>query len=89
MEIVLAVILDLNAAAFFVMMQLDVGGEMLLKPVLQVLNGRGKCGRSRTAAARRFRSAIAFEMAGDQFFGGAHGQTFANDFLREHPLFVL
>src|SRR5687767_3485961 len=36
-EIVVAVILDFNPPAFFVMMQLNVGCEMLLQPVLQML----------------------------------------------------
>ena len=76
LEIVLAVILDLDAAAFLAVLKNDVSGQVLLKAVLHVEQSRGQSvGRRPVGAVAGTRRAGRGEVAGEQFFGGADGEA--------------
>jgi len=72
------------------MMQHHVGGEVLLEPVLEMLNCRThrRLGWRGRAISRRFRRAALREMFGHELFRRAHGEIVPNDFLGEQRLFI-
>ena len=87
LQIVHAVILDFDLPALFAEAERDVGGEVLLEPVLQVLDGGRHFARGRRLpAARRFRRAGALEMLRHEPLRSAHGEAAADDFVGERAL---
>lgn len=88
MQIVVPVIFDLDAPAFFAVVQLHVSRETLLQSILQMLQGRSKQGRGAGRTARWLLGAVFDEVICDEFFRSAHGQVSLDDFLREKELFI-
>lgn len=89
LEVIVAVVFDFDAAAFGAIVEDDVGSEVSLEPILDLLEGRGEgVGVWGRGASGGFGEASLEEVIGDEFFGGANGEMGADDFFGGEELFV-
>ena len=89
MEVIVAVVFDFDAAAFGAIVEDDVGSEVSLETILDLLEGGGEgVGVWGGGASGGFGEAGLEEVIGDEFFGGANGEMGADDFFGGEELFV-
>src|ERR1700746_80172 len=87
LEIVRPVVLDLDSTALFSVVNRDVGSQMLLQAVLQILHCRSGSARIASGAARFAPSATNAEQAGNHPLRRAHRRIATQNSFRSEQLF--
>src|SRR3989442_10282213 len=85
LKIFVAVVFDLNSPPFFSVVKRDVGPEVLLQSILQILDrGRANTWRARALFASRPTHP---QISGNEAFRCAHGRVPSQNSLRHEQLF--
>src|SRR4030095_5591182 len=88
LEIVRSIVLDLNSPPLVSMMNRDMGGQMLLQPILQILHCRRRSARVDGVSPRFASPPTDAEQAGNHSLGSTYcGVTTQNCFRREQLFF--
>ena len=87
LKIVRSVVLDLDSPALFSMVNRDVGGQMLLQAILQILYCRCRCRSNRSRAPRFASSATNAKQAGNHPLRRTHRGVAAQNCFRSEQLF--
>ena len=86
LQVVVAVIFDLDSSAFLTVVQCHPGSEMFLQSILQIINRGGR--DRRRACLPSPPGPRGAELARDEALGGADGRAAAQDCLRHQQLFL-
>src|SRR5262245_59169754 len=87
LEIVRSVVFDLDSSPLFSMVNRNVGGQMLLQAILQILYRRYPRARIATSAPRFASSATNTKQAGNHSLRRTHGSIAAQNCFRREQLF--
>src|SRR5215467_15413613 len=88
LEVVRSVVLDLDSTALFSVVNRDMGGQMLLQPILQILHRSGRSARVAARTPRLASSPTNPKQPGNHPFGRTHRSVAAQNCFRREQLFL-